>query len=64
MIFDKYWSKTAMARRGPNKWNKEDSAMLIDLVQKKPVRWYDRRFACKLQYDNINLLRRSFENFR
>ena len=26
-----------MARQGPNKWNKEDSTMLIDLVQKNPV---------------------------
>ena len=39
IIFDKYWSKAAMARRGPNKWNKEDSAMLIDLVQKNPAIW-------------------------
>ena len=37
IIFDKYWSKAAMARRGPNKWNKKDSAMLIDLVQKNPA---------------------------
>ena len=62
IIFDKYWSKVAMARRGPNKWNKEDSAMLTDTVQKNPVFWHDRRFACKLQYDSINLLRRSFKN--
>ena len=28
-----------MARRGPNKWNEEDSVMLIDLVQKNPAIW-------------------------
>ena len=28
-----------MARQGPNEWNKEDSAMLIDLVQKNPAIW-------------------------
>ena len=39
IIFDKYWSKAAMARRGPNKWNKEDSAMFIDLGQKNPAIW-------------------------
>ena len=36
-ILDKYWSKAAVAKLGPNKWNKEDSAMLIDLVQKNPA---------------------------
>ena len=66
-IFDKYWSKAAMARWGPNKWNKEDSAMLIDLVQKNPTNtWIHPKnlliFDPKLQYDNINLLRRSFKN--
>ena len=44
IIFDKYWSKAAMARRDPNKWNKEDSAMLTDLVQKNPAIW-DTKFG-------------------
>ena len=39
IIFDKYWSKAAAARQGPNNWNKDDSAMLIDLVQKNPAIW-------------------------
>ena len=37
IILDEYWSKAAMARRDPNKWHKEDSAMLIDLAQNNPA---------------------------
>ena len=43
-IFDKYWTKAAMARRGPNKWNKEDNATLIDLMQKNLTIW-DTKFG-------------------